>query len=363
MVRYIPNQPTLSLSILNRKKNIDFDFKNPIFYPCARNALYSILNSINLSKTENILFPSYICETPIKSALRFTNNIRFYRITKDLRINFNDFKVNINKNTKAAVIVHYFGFGRDIKKVQSICKKNNIYLIEDCAQSLFSRYNEKLLGSFGDFAFFSLRKSLPLFEGAASISNNNSFNLPANKKRRLSLDYNIYKLEKYLDALNKKINFRLQRSVSTIEKRNKNKLKERKLYSDPSKYAKIGTLTKHIIKNSDSKEIIKQRRKNFSFLLQNLDNAQKIKPIFNSLPEGICPLAFPILAENRTDIVKKLRNSNIEAQKHWDTLIPKEIDRKKFTATDYLAKRELSLPIHQDLNENHMELIIKSILS
>ena len=41
----------------------------------------------------------------------------------------------ITKNTKAIIIVHQFGFPADMDKIMQIAKKNDIKIIEDCAQS------------------------------------------------------------------------------------------------------------------------------------------------------------------------------------------------------------------------------------
>lgn len=361
MVRHIPNHPTLSpLFFLKRKRCLDFDFKRITFYPYARNALYNAFRLMAVSKEDNVLFPSFICNTAVIPVLGFTKNIKFYRITKGLEIDYDDLKSKIDKNTKAVLIVHYFGFGKGIEKVQSICKKNKLYLIEDCAQSLFSRYKGRLLGSFGDFAIFSLRKSLPIFEGAALVVNNKTFEVSINKKRTFKLKYNLYRLERFFELVKRRINFRLGIPYCAFEKRNVKKFKERKLFADTGLYFKMSSLSRFILNHSDSKRIIKQRRENFSFLLDSFKDSKRVRPVFNVLPEDVCPLAFPVLIEDGDR--KRIWEEGVETDVHWNKLLPEQLDRKKFPDTDYIAKRELSFPVHQDLKKEHMEFIVKKLI-
>lgn len=55
----------------------------------------------------------------------------------------------INKNTKAILLVHLYGQVRDMDKWLHLAKENNIHLIEDCAQSHFSAWQNRVSGSFG----------------------------------------------------------------------------------------------------------------------------------------------------------------------------------------------------------------------
>lgn len=61
----------------------------------------------------------------------------------------------ITSKTKAILAVHLYGLPIDIQAVKLICKKHNLFLIEDCAQATGSEYENKPAGSFGDIAIFS----------------------------------------------------------------------------------------------------------------------------------------------------------------------------------------------------------------
>ena len=80
----------------------------------------------------------------------------------------------ITSNTKAIVMVHYAGFTSNINKIVQLCKKENIFLIEDAAQSIDSYYENQHLGTFGDFGCISFHdtKNIHCGEGGALLINN-----------------------------------------------------------------------------------------------------------------------------------------------------------------------------------------------
>jgi dTDP-4-amino-4,6-dideoxygalactose transaminase len=61
----------------------------------------------------------------------------------------------ITPRTKAIAGVHLYGQPFDIDVISAICKKHNIYLIEDAAQAQGARYKGKPVGGFGEMACFS----------------------------------------------------------------------------------------------------------------------------------------------------------------------------------------------------------------
>ena len=77
-------------------------------------------------------------------------------------INFNtrvvdlaDIRSKITSKTKAILIVHLYGYVCDFKDIVSFCRKRKIKIIEDCAQSLGAKINNKKAGTLGDFSCYS----------------------------------------------------------------------------------------------------------------------------------------------------------------------------------------------------------------
>ncbi len=79
--------------------------------------------------------------------------------------------------TKAIVIMHYGGVACDIEPILALCKKHNIYLIEDAAQCIGASYKGRFLGSFGACSSFSFHesKNISCGEGGLLAVNEEAF--------------------------------------------------------------------------------------------------------------------------------------------------------------------------------------------
>jgi len=91
---------------------------------------------------------SAICATNAKAVLVDVEP-EFYNINVD------EVQKAINSKTKAILAVHLYGHPAKINELKLLCKKNNLFLIEDCSQAHGSMVGNKKVGSIGDIACFS----------------------------------------------------------------------------------------------------------------------------------------------------------------------------------------------------------------
>lgn len=70
-------------------------------------------------------------------------------------LNFEIVKKAINKKTRGIIFVHLYGNPQNINEISKICKENNLFLIEDIAQSIGAEFEEKKAGSFGNVSALS----------------------------------------------------------------------------------------------------------------------------------------------------------------------------------------------------------------
>lgn len=75
---------------------------------------------------------------------------------------------------KAVLVVHLYGLSADMDKIVEICKKHNVVLIEDAAESLGVLYKGKHTGTFGDYGIFSFNgnKIITTSGGGMLVSDN-----------------------------------------------------------------------------------------------------------------------------------------------------------------------------------------------
>ncbi len=81
---------------------------------------------------------------------------------------------NKDRNIKAVIVVHEFGYPAEIGEISRICRKYGLKLIEDAACALGTKADDYHPGYYGDVACFSFhpRKAITTGEGGALLSSN-----------------------------------------------------------------------------------------------------------------------------------------------------------------------------------------------
>tara|TARA_B100000795_G_scaffold181661_1_gene137681 strand:- start:759 stop:1895 length:1137 start_codon:yes stop_codon:yes gene_type:complete len=148
-------------------------------YACAVSngtaALEIAVKSLGLSKNDEVIMPSF---TIISNAIAIIKNFaKPVLIDSDLvtwNIDVHKIEKKITKKTKAIMLPHIYGFPCDMDKILKICKKYNLYLIEDAAEMLGQKYKKRQCGSFGDISTFSFyaNKHITTGEGGMVLTNN-----------------------------------------------------------------------------------------------------------------------------------------------------------------------------------------------
>jgi len=159
-----------------------YEFKKCLLTHSCTAALEMTALLLNLKKGDEVIVPSYsFVSTANAFALRGAKIVFADSENDNPNIDVDTLEPLINENTKAIVVIHYAGFGCDMEALSEIINKHNLYLIEDCAHSIDAYYNNKPLGSFGQFATFSFHetKNVIAGEGGMLVINDEKFNLQA----------------------------------------------------------------------------------------------------------------------------------------------------------------------------------------
>jgi perosamine synthetase len=171
------------------KKKLELN--NVFLLDSARNSLYIFLKSLNLKKNDEVLLQAYTCVALVNPVLwAGLKPVYIDCNLKNFNISLSDLEKKITKKSKVLIIQHTFGLPAKMEKIQQICKKNNLILIEDCAHSLGAKHKDKFTGGFGDAAIFSFGrdKVISCTSGGALVINN-SLHLTAIKKIYSKLKY------------------------------------------------------------------------------------------------------------------------------------------------------------------------------
>lgn len=91
----------------------------------------------------------------------------------------------ITPKTKAIMLAHSLGNPFNLEVVTALCKKYNLWLVEDCCDALGATYNGQLVGTFGDIATLSFYPAhhITMGEGGAVFTNNPDLKLIAESFR------------------------------------------------------------------------------------------------------------------------------------------------------------------------------------
>lgn len=91
----------------------------------------------------------------------------------------------ISPKTKAIMLAHTLGNPYNLEIITALCKKYNLWLIEDCCDALGSTYNGQRVGTFGDIGTLSFYPAhhITMGEGGAVFTNNPELKLIAESYR------------------------------------------------------------------------------------------------------------------------------------------------------------------------------------
>jgi dTDP-4-amino-4,6-dideoxygalactose transaminase len=134
----------------------------------ARAGFYLLLKAFDLKNGDEIIMPAYNFHLlpAIARAMGLVPKFADIELAT-YNIKISEIEKKITPKTKVILIVHMSGLSCDLEPVLEIARKNDLKVIEDCAQSLGAEYRGKKVGSFADASFFSFdfNKNMPCFLG------------------------------------------------------------------------------------------------------------------------------------------------------------------------------------------------------
>ena len=136
-------------------------------------ALWIAFRILNIGRGDEVIVQG---NTYIASVMGITMNGAtpvFVEPDEYYEIDVNKIEEKITDKTKAILVVHLYGMASKMDKIVELCKKYNLRLVEDCAQSHGACFNGQMTGTFGDIGCFSFypSKNLGAFgDGGAIIT-------------------------------------------------------------------------------------------------------------------------------------------------------------------------------------------------
>lgn len=158
-------------SKLKKYFNLDYCF----LVNSGRTGLYLALKSLDLNQNDQVLCQAFTC-VAVPNAIHWIGAKPVFvdTVKNGFNLDTSDLKRKITSSTKAIIVQHNFGIPDNLKQIKKICQKHQIYLIEDCAQSLGAKLNNQLIGTFGHLTVLSFGRDKVISSvwGGAVLTNN-----------------------------------------------------------------------------------------------------------------------------------------------------------------------------------------------
>ena len=299
----------------------------------------------NLKKNDEVIAPVFTCTATNIPLLYQDIKIKFADIdTKTMNISIDHVEKLITKKTKAIIFVNYGGIPCDLKRLNQLKKKHKLILIQDAAQSLGSKYNNKDISEFADFTIYSFQAIKHITSGDGGILSFKDKSL-LEKSRRIrwfGID-------------------RIKKQGGTWE----NDIKE-----IGYKYQMTDIGARLLLDSiNDFSKILLHRKKIFNIYKTNLSknsNVRLLDTIDKKLTNSywLCTI---IVKNKRVELQKYLRNFNIETnQVHFRndrySIFKKHIKNTTFPNMSNIDDNYLVIPLNLQISENDAEFISKKIL-
>lgn len=138
-------------------------------------ALHLALLALDIKEGDEIIVPTFTYIASV-NAIKYCGATPVFvdSLESNWQIDPADVKRKISSKTKAILCVHLYGHACDMDALIKISKEKSLFLVEDCAEALGTKFKNKFVGTFGDVSTFSFygNKTITTGEGGMVSTNN-----------------------------------------------------------------------------------------------------------------------------------------------------------------------------------------------
>lgn len=282
-------------------------------------AIYIILKMLGIGNGDEVITVANSWISTSETISQTGAKPVFIDIEKDyFTINPEKIEEKITPKTKAIIPVHLYGQMARIDEIAAICKKYQLYLIEDCAQSHFSTYKNYLAGTSGIAATYSFYpgKNLGAYGDAGAIITNDD--TLAEKMRMYANHGALVKHQHQIEGINSRLDG-LQAAILNVKLKYIHQWNEKRL----------------------------QHALTYNKLLSLINKVQvpSIRPESKHIFH-----VYSIRAQHRNELLAHLKSCQIETAIHYPTPLP------LMPAYQYLGYQPLDIPVAAEYQHQILSL-------
>jgi dTDP-4-amino-4,6-dideoxygalactose transaminase len=120
-------------------------------------ALLAAFYALGLKPGDEVLCPAYTFFATVSPLMILGATPVFCDCDRDGNIAPESLAERITQRTKAVVVTHMWGMPCEMDPITEFCRAKGLPLVEDCSHAHGARYRERLVGTFGDVAVWSLQ--------------------------------------------------------------------------------------------------------------------------------------------------------------------------------------------------------------
>tara|TARA_B100001057_G_scaffold498055_1_gene603940 strand:- start:1384 stop:2496 length:1113 start_codon:yes stop_codon:yes gene_type:complete len=321
--------------------NKKFNTKYSIAMNSCTSALECAIKALGIKG--EIIIPSFTWVSTANAVLNCGSKPVFADVNFNTRnIDLKNIIKSITKKTIAIIVVHFAGLPCDMSKISKFCKKKNIKIIEDSAETLGAKINNKFTGTYGIgcFSFFPT-KNITTTEGGMLTTNNKKIYNYVKKLIAHGIDKDIKSNFWHREAILPGHNFRMPNHLAAMG------------YMQLKKITKFNK-KRNIIANLYNSELSK------------ISNKIKIPHVPKGFTHSYQMYTITVEAKVRNKLLNYLKKNDIGASAHFDPPLHlqkylKKYHNKKLIETEKLSKKILTLPIFPDMSKKEVLYVTKTI--
>jgi dTDP-4-amino-4,6-dideoxygalactose transaminase len=339
-------------------------FPNAALVSTGRTALKIIARLLKQSnRPPRVLLPSYLCASIVQPFENEQVSLSFYPVEEDLATDPQVLLRAIRQTRPGACLfINYFGFppSAAVAAALASCRKDS-WVIEDCSQGFWTEGPESAVGHVGDFVLASLRKFLPVPDGALLV-NRSGEHLPA--LTPASGEFQRYRV------LGKTLRYEFLQRPAELPEIEAAYMKlfaaAESLLDTEIPWNAASVLSRRVLQTVSLAEVMTRRRKNYSVLADAFAEDSRLRdiarPVFPDLAAGILPLAFPVrvTGQRRDELRRELAGRGIFCSLLWP--LPSQVSTETFPGSHRLSRDILCLPVDQRYDAEDMHDMLRALL-
>jgi hypothetical protein len=308
--------------------------------------------------------PGYFCNPALSLVRRLPVSLHFYPVTDDLGPDWERIQVSGSGagQPRVFLLAHYFGFPAPGEQARAFCAIHGMVLLEDAAHVLVP----DSVPAWGDMRIFSPHKVLAVPPvGILTSSPEWAAGLPSAPPEpcwRPTLRWLATRLPQAAALRLRLPTHRNRMRGEALEAVNPLTPGSNSPEPPPPERGPLGMANPLVLRmlatmERDVAAFAERRRDHYQRLARRVADLPGAGPLFPTLPEGVYPMALPLVASGGRSLARRIQEAGIRTGQWWD--VPPEIanDPGPHRVALRFYDQLVFVPVHQGLSSRDVDEI------